>query len=281
MTGLHPRARRGVEGARDAGRPHLEVLVRPAARGACEEIHPVDEFRLAQSRVGPTDVTEDDLFAGVRAGLGHGAEEAPVDDAGALQQHDDHGGRQDAEQHDRSPASSTRRGVVAGPPARRQARDCAGRRAGRCDRGCRLPAAGSRPYGERLAVSRAGDVPPTALGSRRGRPSVASRMTVSRSSRVQPFTMSGVTEPPPRRVSTTQSGRSSISHCAIRSQVMCCSAAPGRRIAIPSGESAMSKTSALRLRCLEKIETPRMVVVVEAVALSLRPGPGRAGAGSR
>ena len=27
----------------------------------------------------------------------------------------------------------------------------------------------------------------------------------------------------------------------------------------------MSKTSALRLRCLEKIETPRMVVVVEAV----------------
>jgi mycothiol S-conjugate amidase len=30
------------------------------------DIHPVDEFRLAQSRVGPTDVTEDDLFAGVR-----------------------------------------------------------------------------------------------------------------------------------------------------------------------------------------------------------------------
>ena len=30
-------------------------------------IHPVDEFRLAQSRVGPTDVTEDDLFAGVRS----------------------------------------------------------------------------------------------------------------------------------------------------------------------------------------------------------------------
>jgi mycothiol S-conjugate amidase len=32
------------------------------------DIHPVDEFRLAQSRVGPTDVTEDDLFAGVRSG---------------------------------------------------------------------------------------------------------------------------------------------------------------------------------------------------------------------
>ena len=32
------------------------------------DIHPVDEFRLAQSRVGPVDVTEDDLFAGVRAG---------------------------------------------------------------------------------------------------------------------------------------------------------------------------------------------------------------------
>jgi mycothiol S-conjugate amidase len=32
------------------------------------DIHPVDEFRLAQSRVGPTEVTEDDLFAGVRAG---------------------------------------------------------------------------------------------------------------------------------------------------------------------------------------------------------------------
>ena len=30
------------------------------------DIHPVDEYRLAQSRVGPTDVTEDDLFAGVR-----------------------------------------------------------------------------------------------------------------------------------------------------------------------------------------------------------------------
>jgi mycothiol S-conjugate amidase len=32
------------------------------------DIHPVDEFRLAESRVGPTDVEEDDLFAGVRAG---------------------------------------------------------------------------------------------------------------------------------------------------------------------------------------------------------------------
>jgi mycothiol S-conjugate amidase len=31
-----------------------------------EEIHPVDQFRLAQSRVGRIDVTEDDLFAGVR-----------------------------------------------------------------------------------------------------------------------------------------------------------------------------------------------------------------------
>lgn len=30
------------------------------------EIHPSDEFRLAQSRVGGTDVTEDDLFEGVR-----------------------------------------------------------------------------------------------------------------------------------------------------------------------------------------------------------------------
>jgi mycothiol S-conjugate amidase len=32
------------------------------------DIHPVDEFRLVQSRVGPTEVTEDDLFAGVRTG---------------------------------------------------------------------------------------------------------------------------------------------------------------------------------------------------------------------
>jgi mycothiol S-conjugate amidase len=32
------------------------------------DIHPFDEFRLAQSRVGPTDVTEDDLFEGVRSG---------------------------------------------------------------------------------------------------------------------------------------------------------------------------------------------------------------------
>ncbi len=31
------------------------------------DIHPVDEFRLAQSRVGPTDVIEDDLFAGLRS----------------------------------------------------------------------------------------------------------------------------------------------------------------------------------------------------------------------
>ncbi len=31
------------------------------------DIHPVDEFRLAQSRVGPVDVIEDDLFAGVRS----------------------------------------------------------------------------------------------------------------------------------------------------------------------------------------------------------------------
>ena len=28
-------------------------------------IHPYDDYRLARSRVGPTDVTEDDLFAGV------------------------------------------------------------------------------------------------------------------------------------------------------------------------------------------------------------------------
>ncbi len=30
------------------------------------DIHPVDQFRLAASRVGATDVSEDDLFAGVR-----------------------------------------------------------------------------------------------------------------------------------------------------------------------------------------------------------------------
>jgi mycothiol S-conjugate amidase len=32
-----------------------------------KDIHPVDEFRLARSRVGGTDVTETDLFAGVRS----------------------------------------------------------------------------------------------------------------------------------------------------------------------------------------------------------------------
>src|ERR1700722_9066285 len=38
----------------------------------------------------------------------------------------------------------------------------------------------------------------------------------------------------------------------------------------------MSKTSALRLRCLEKIETPRMVVVVVAVTgLCSLSGPGQ------
>jgi hypothetical protein len=30
------------------------------------DIHHVDEYSLAQSRVGSVDVTEDDLFAGVR-----------------------------------------------------------------------------------------------------------------------------------------------------------------------------------------------------------------------
>jgi mycothiol S-conjugate amidase len=33
-------------------------------------IHPYDEFRLAQSRVGSVDVTEDDLFAGIRPAAG-------------------------------------------------------------------------------------------------------------------------------------------------------------------------------------------------------------------
>ncbi len=36
-------------------------------REVLREIHPVDEYWLARSRVGPTDVVEDDLFAGVRA----------------------------------------------------------------------------------------------------------------------------------------------------------------------------------------------------------------------
>ncbi len=31
-----------------------------------KDIDPVDQFRLAQSRVGPVEVTEDDLFAGLR-----------------------------------------------------------------------------------------------------------------------------------------------------------------------------------------------------------------------
>ena len=45
---------------------------------------------------------------------------------------------------------------------------------------------------------------------------------------------------------------------------------------MPSGESAMSKTSALRLPCLEKIETPRIVVVVVAVTgPGSAPGPGQ------
>jgi mycothiol S-conjugate amidase len=35
---------------------------------ALREIHPTENFLLAQSRVGSTDVTEDDLFAGLRAG---------------------------------------------------------------------------------------------------------------------------------------------------------------------------------------------------------------------
>jgi hypothetical protein len=29
-------------------------------------IHPTEEFFLARSRIGPTNVTEDDLFAGLR-----------------------------------------------------------------------------------------------------------------------------------------------------------------------------------------------------------------------
>ena len=31
------------------------------------DIHPVDQFRLARSHIGETDVTEDDLFVGVRS----------------------------------------------------------------------------------------------------------------------------------------------------------------------------------------------------------------------
>ena len=54
-----------AQGARHPGRSDLAVLVRAAARGP-GDIHPVDEYRLAQSRVSSVDVTEDDLFAGVR-----------------------------------------------------------------------------------------------------------------------------------------------------------------------------------------------------------------------
>ena len=65
VRGLPAGPRRRVEGARHAGGPQLpfwfglppEVL---------EDIFPVDLFRLAQSRLGTIDVTEDDLFAGVR-----------------------------------------------------------------------------------------------------------------------------------------------------------------------------------------------------------------------
>ena len=62
---FHPGAGRRPEGTCDPGRSQLAVLVRPPARGDARD-PPFDEFRLAQSRVGPTDVTEDDLFVGVR-----------------------------------------------------------------------------------------------------------------------------------------------------------------------------------------------------------------------
>ena len=44
--------------------PSITYVVRAAARGA-KALPTTEEYQLAKSRVGPVEVTEDDLFAGV------------------------------------------------------------------------------------------------------------------------------------------------------------------------------------------------------------------------
>ena len=217
VSGSYRGAGRGVEGPRDAGRPELAVLVRLATRGDAR--HPPRrrvpvgaEPRRSGRRDRRRPLCRGTRGAGApvaeQRSSGGGAEEAPADDAGTLQQDQHHCGRRRAEQHERSRAAlQRRRGRRAGLTAGR-----------RRSTGATGPAArDSGSVAEASATRSARDAPRVGLaavvgrGPRRG-PRPCSRITVSRSSTAQPFTISGVTEPPPRRVSTTQSGRSSISH---------------------------------------------------------------------
>ena len=191
---VHPRAGRGAEGARHAGRPQLEVLVRPAARGDAR--HP--SGRRVPPGPEPRRPDRRDRGRPLRRGarrvlrLGHGAEEAPADDAGALQQHDDHRGGQDAEQHDghqRLPDRRRRRaprGLTAGgarlSPASASGRPAAAGTADRLASARRRAVARPPDAGARRPRS-----PGVRLGGRARLPLVASRMTVSRSSSVQPL----------------------------------------------------------------------------------------------
>ena len=66
------------------------------------DIHPVDEFRLAQSRVGPTDVTEDDSSPGCAPRLRPtGPRKLQLMMPALCSSTSDHRRGQDAEQHDR------------------------------------------------------------------------------------------------------------------------------------------------------------------------------------
>ena len=140
---------------------------------------------------------------------GHRPEEAPVDDAGALEQHEDDGGRQHPQDHDgrhRPP------GKAATPRPARRARSARSARCGTAGAGASEAGGGAAGTGAGVAgtdgatTATAAPVPPSflsattgsgTLGRRyvRGAAAVTSRMRSSRSSSVQPGTTSGVVAP--------------------------------------------------------------------------------------
>ena len=89
-------------------------------------------------------------------------------------------------------------------------------------------------------------------------------MTTSRSSSVQPGTTSGVAAPSPAE--GQQHVALALLDLPLRDPVPrhVLAGRPGRRISIPSSESARSKASPPRRRCRVRSETPRIVVVVVA-----------------
>ena len=108
-------------------------------------------------------------------------------------------------------------------------------------------------------------------------------MRSSRSSSVQSGTTSGVVAPCPRSVRSTYPLHSSISHSETRSHDISWAGRSGRRTSTPASESTSSNTSWPRFFCLDRIETPLIVVGVMAAAnrFSHPPAPARGGAGTR